>query len=177
MQKMTETKKIHLGCGEKRLPNFINIDARETEYTDLVCDITKLPFEENSIDLIYMCHSLEHIPMLEVSDFLGSLRNILKPNGEVYISVPDFSILSSLYLSGRVQLASIVRAIHGGQEYPGNTHYLSYDQEFLTAILRGTGFNKIKTYLPEHFLPNGFTDTSTYEIGNKRISLNVCASK
>jgi predicted SAM-dependent methyltransferase len=177
---MAETRvatNIHLGCGEKRLPGFVNVDARESAYTDLVCDINNLPFEDNSVDLFYMCHSLEHIPIYGVQPLLKKLHSMLRPSGLIYISVPDFAILSSLYLSNRVPLASIVRAIHGGQEYPGNTHYMSYDRQLLQAILQGSGFSEIRHYNPEDFLPNGFSDTSTYEIGGKRISLNICAAK
>lgn len=173
----SSTTKIHLGCGEKRLPGFINIDARETPCVDMVCDIHNLPFPANSIETIYMCHSLEHLFMHDVQLILSMLFNMLIPSGLLYISVPDFSILSSLYLSGRVPLASIVRAVHGGQEYPGNTHYMSYDFDLLSVLLRRSGFSTISRYLPEHFLPAGFVDTSTYEIGGKRISLNVYAVK
>jgi predicted SAM-dependent methyltransferase len=168
---------VHLGCGEKRLPGFINVDARESNCTDLVCDITALPFGDCSVDIFYMCHSLEHIPMHGVQAMLRKLHGMLKPNGKIYISVPDFAILSSLYLSGRVPLSAVVRAIHGGQEYPGNIHYMSYDIELLSAIISSSGFSGIKRYAPSDFLPDGFSDTSTYEIGGKAISLNICASK
>lgn len=177
---MAETKlsrNIHLGCGEKRLPGFINVDARESSCTDLVCDITDLPFGDCSVDTFYMCHSLEHIPMHGIQTMLGRLHRMLKPNGQIYISVPDFAIISSLYLSGRVPLSAVVRAIHGGQEYPENTHYMSYDEELLSAILSKSGFSEIRRYAPSDFLPDGFRDTSTYEIGGKAISLNICASK
>lgn len=50
--------KLHLGCGDKILKDFINIDIRESEGVDMVLDITKLDtIENNSVDLIYcsMC--------------------------------------------------------------------------------------------------------------------------
>jgi predicted SAM-dependent methyltransferase len=168
---------VHLGCGERRLPGFINVDSRESFCTDLVCDMNCLPFEDSSIDLFYLCHSLEHIPMHNIQDLLRSLNRMLRPNGQIYISVPDFSILSSLYLSGRVPLSHIVRAIHGGQEYDGNTHFMSFDLAILSAFLTAAGFSNVVQYSPEVFLPYSFRDTSTYEIGGKRISLNVCAQK
>jgi len=174
---MQDSAKVHLGCGERRLPGFINVDARESSCTDLVCDMNSLPFEDNSIDLFYLCHSLEHISMHNVQSLLQMLNKMLKPLGRIYISVPDFSVLSSLYLSGRVPLTSIVRAIHGGQEYPGNTHFMSYDFDLLSALLMATGFSSITRYAPETFLPFGFSDTSTYEIGGKQISLNVFAER
>jgi predicted SAM-dependent methyltransferase len=169
--------RIHLGCGDKRLPGFINIDSRDSGCADVICDINDLPFSSGSIDLIYMCHSLEHIPMHNVGTMVAQLHSLLRLGGMIYISVPDFAVLASLYLSQRVELSSIVRAIHGGQEYPENLHYMSYDYKLLTAILATTGFTAISHYSPEVFLPYNFRDTSTYEIGGKRISLNVCATK
>ena len=35
--------RLHLGCGQKRIPGFVNIDHNASAATDYVCDITKLP--------------------------------------------------------------------------------------------------------------------------------------
>jgi len=175
--KMLEPKKIHLGCGERRLQGFINIDSRSSEAVDIVCDMQRLPFKPESLQIVYMCHSLEHIPLLEVQPFLHSINRLLSPKGRLYISVPDFNVLASLYLAGRAPLSMIVRAIHGGQEYPGNTHYVSYDNKMLSEFLRISQFSKIDEYSPTDFLPPGFKDTSTYEIAGKPISLNLVATK
>ncbi len=94
----------------------------------------------------------------------------------MYVSVPDFAVLSALYLSGRAPLSMIVRAIHGGQEYSGNLHYISFDRVFLSDILLQAGFTHVTSYSPSEFLPAGFEDTSTYEIAGKSISLNLRAS-
>ncbi|CAK22517.1 methyltransferase domain-containing protein [Synechococcus sp. CS-197] len=171
------TKKIHLGCGNHHLSGFINVDARQTDATDLVCDMNHLPFQKNSLDVVYMCHSLEHIGLTEVGGFVQKIYTLLAPGGQFYVSVPNFEVLASLYLSNKCPLSMIVRAIHGGQEYPENTHYMSYDQILLTQILKSAGFAEVKQYLPMNFLPAGFSDTSTYEIAGKQISLNLCATK
>ena len=168
---------LHLGCGNSHLPGFINIDTRPSDSVDISCDIRKLPYHNNSISTIYMCHSLEHLPLPEIQDFLKYIHGLLHDEGNFFISVPDFNILASMYLSNIVNLSTIVRAIHGGQEYDGNTHYLSFDAEFLTGLLKAAGFRHIASYKPSEFLPFGFTDTSTYEIAAKRISLNIVAIK
>lgn len=177
MSKSKHCNQIHLGCGEKKLEGFINIDSRASKYADLVCDMTSLPFSDESLELIYMCHSLEHVEMHKVDQLIADLYRMLKPSGKLYISVPDFNTLSSLYLAQKVNLSTIVRAIHGGQEYPGNTHFMSYDNTLLTLILTNAGFENIYRYEPEELLPHDFNDTSTYEIAGKRISLNLCAAK
>ena len=173
----TQPLSFYLGCGEKHIHGFINIDSREGPNVDLVCDIANLQFLE-TIDTIYMCFlcfPCRHVRLFDVGVILKNLNRLLIPSRpSIYISVPDFEVLSALYLSGKVPLTSIVRAIHGGQEYPENTHYMSYDSTLLTSILIDCGFSSVLPYSPEN-LPGGFSDTSTYKIGGKLRSLNLCA--
>ena len=171
-------KSLHYGCGDVSIPNFLNVDLRSTSATDLVTSHTALLKDFTGyFDTIYLCHVLEHFPLHEVQSTLRVFHNLLNVTGKIYISVPDFEILSSIYLARRVTLDYIVRAIHGGQEYPENTHYVSFDAAFLTNFLASVGFHSITRYLPGDFLPHDVVDTSTYEIGDKQISLNICATK
>ncbi len=56
-----DARRLHLGCGNIRLPNFCNVDILETHAVDVISDISKLDnFSDDSIDLIYACHVLEH---------------------------------------------------------------------------------------------------------------------
>ena len=53
--------KLHLGCYDRKIHGFVNIDIREDVNPDVVDDVFKLKkFEKNSVDLIYACHVLEH---------------------------------------------------------------------------------------------------------------------
>ena len=169
--------KLHLGCGETYIEGYINIDSRSDTRVDIVADMNNLPFEAESVDEIYACHSIEHIPMNNIMMTIKKLHKILSIGGKIYISVPDFEVLASIYLAGKCELITIVRAIHGGQEYEGNTHYCSFDEKLLTSILTESGFKNIKRYEPVQYLPAGFEDTSTYRICGKEISLNICAEK
>ena len=59
---MVETK-INIGCGVHPIGGYINLDIAKEVNPDVVVDIKKggLPFPDNSIDLIYSSHCLEHI--------------------------------------------------------------------------------------------------------------------
>lgn len=46
-------KKLHLGCGNKYLDGWINIDIN-SDYADIKMDIKDLSFDNNSIDEIYI---------------------------------------------------------------------------------------------------------------------------
>lgn len=53
--------KLHIGCGRYHLEGWVNIDIREIKGVDVICDITQgLPFEEESVDLIFSEHVFEH---------------------------------------------------------------------------------------------------------------------
>ena len=52
--------KLHLGCFDRKIHGFINIDIRKDVCPDIVDDVFKLTsFEDGSVDLIYACHVLE----------------------------------------------------------------------------------------------------------------------
>ena len=151
--------KLHLGCGERYLKEYINVDARDTGKVDIRCDIRNLPFENDQIDEIYMCHVLEHVKMHKCQEYLNYLQRLLKSSGKIYISVPNFEVLASMYLAGKCRLINIVRAINGGQEYDGNLHYISFDIKMLSAMLKNAGFENIKEYNPLTYLPENYEDT------------------
>lgn len=80
---------LHLGCGNKPMKNFINIDFYNKIYADEIVDLNKkLPYESKTIDLIYSDNVFEHIENL-----LGLIREchrILKKNGTLIVKVPYF---------------------------------------------------------------------------------------
>ena len=58
---MKNQKFLNIGCGTTTLPKpFINVDGRDFEGLDLVCDLKELPFDNCSFDLIYCSHVLDH---------------------------------------------------------------------------------------------------------------------
>ena len=66
-----DAKRLHLGCGNIRLTGFCNVDILTTSAVDVVSDISKLEnFSDNSIELIYACHVLEHFSHDEAVDVL-----------------------------------------------------------------------------------------------------------
>ena len=62
------------------------------------CDAaSSIPEKNNSIDLIYSSHMLEHLDKDEADIFLVNCRKILKPKGILRLVVPDFDILIEKY--------------------------------------------------------------------------------
>lgn len=94
LNKILETEPqivIELGCGKNKSEGRIGIDRLELPGVDIVADLEHgLPFlPDNSVDVIYSSHLLEHISNLGV--LMYDIWRVLKPEGRKYLIVPHFS--------------------------------------------------------------------------------------
>ena len=88
-----EVKRLNLGCGDKILPGYINVDvasSRAGKEPDVICDLHELaPFASDSIDEILSVHVIEHFWRWEVLDVLKEWIRVLKPGGSMIIECPN----------------------------------------------------------------------------------------
>lgn len=88
-----EKIKLNLGCGDKILPGYINIDvaaSRKGNHPDIVRDIRDLSiYEDNSVDEILSVHVVEHFWRWEVEDVLREWIRVLKPGGFLILECPN----------------------------------------------------------------------------------------
>ena len=81
---------LEIGCGGSRLPEFETLDIVGGPNVDYVYDAAKpLPFKDNTFDLIYASHVLEHIPWYKTEEVLREWVRILKAGGQLEVWVPD----------------------------------------------------------------------------------------
>lgn len=138
--------KLHIGCGDKYIPGFVHIDARELPHVDYVTPADKLDmFADQSVDLIYSCHMLEHLRRNEVAIVLREWHRVLKPGGILRLAVPDFEKIVEVYLKTK-DLKSFLGLLAGRQDYPENTHYGVFDFAYLSEILSEIGFKNTHRY-------------------------------
>ena len=178
--------KLHIGCGEKYLPGWKHLDAREFPHIDYVTDkLDKLDmFADNSVEEIYACHVLEHFTRLEMSrgGVIKEWYRVLRGGGVLRIAVPNFEAIVEEYMSSK-NLELVMGLLYGGQNYEYNFHYQAYDFKRLSELLRRAGFSDIKRYDWREFLPADYDDFSRaylphmdFEHG-RLMSLNVVAIK
>lgn len=146
----------NLGCGNKTHPDCLNIDwsiyarikrnrigqwiapliftgVRLEQFHSLddvvVHDLrTGIPLADQTADVVYHSHVLEHIDRDTVPDFFAEIRRVLKPEGVHRIVVPDLERYARYYL----------KSLEAGLTDPKarNEHDSSVSQMFLQMVRR-----------------------------------------
>lgn len=152
---------LHLGCGPINHPQFINIDIAPLPHIHYVRSIDDLsPFKDNTVNLIYACHCLEHFSHRKLSMVLSEWFRVLKKGGILRLSVPDFDLLLTVYYENGKDMNIIVPPLMGGQDYKYNFHKSLFNEASLKAILSEVGFSDIKEWHPGSSELTTFDDCS-----------------
>ena len=143
--------KLHLGCGEQRKLDRINIDWRKTVATDFVQDINALPLKEQSVVSIESYHVVEHLSETDAIRTFENWYKILKLNGQLVIECPDFDETVREYLNGN---AKRIYDVYGKRRFPGDGHLFGYNFERLKNALTAVGFSEIRNCDPQDYHKN-----------------------
>lgn len=78
--------KVNLGCGNRKIKDYVNVDLFGSPDVKHNLDIAPYPFKDNSVDHIICMHCLEHLKEPEL--FFSEVKRILKVGGIIQITVP-----------------------------------------------------------------------------------------
>jgi SAM-dependent methyltransferase len=137
-------------------------------------DLLHIKLKNNKCDLVFISHTLEHIPHINIQKVLCEINRIMKPGGTIRILVPDLRKIATAYVKkdklffkkakdedhsirtdlgfGGMLMNFIVSP---GQDtillnrsvskfIAGYAHLYSYDFDMMKAILKLCGFCKIQ---------------------------------
>lgn len=160
---------LHVGCGPWD-PNLIpeqfsgpgwhelrydlNPDVRPDIVGNIV-DMSAVPSE--SVDAVYSSHNLEHVYAHEALLVLQEFLRVLRPGGEVLVTMPDLQQLAKLIASGKLEdpfwegmegPITPLDVIYGKGSWiaEGNefmAHRTGYTARTLERKLRLTGFERV----------------------------------
>jgi len=177
--------KLHLGCGKRNFgDDWIHIDGSNYEHIKYH-DITRLPFDDNPVDLIYASHVLEYFDREEVLLVLKEWQRVLKNNGVLRLAVPNFETMTKLYIQGH-GLDKFIGPIFGKWKMTETEtiyHKTVYDFDSLKNILEYCNFENVKLWDWRNVEHSNFDDYSQAYIphmdkeNGTLISLNVEAQK
>jgi predicted SAM-dependent methyltransferase len=92
-------KLLNLGCGNRYHNNWINLDfTSNDQYVQSHNLLNGIPFPDQSFDVVYHSHVLEHFSKTDGIFFINECYRVLKPNGIIRIAVPDLEQIAKEYL-------------------------------------------------------------------------------
>mgnify|MGYP003134570800 CR=1 FL=1 len=137
--------KLHLGCGNVHLDGWLNVDITEGSSVDRLDDVSTLEtIVDESCDIIYASHVLEHFDREEYASVLSVWYNKLKPGAVLRLAVPDIQSAFAWY-NGK-NLDELLGIFYGGQRSPYDYHKMGFDEHSLSSKLKELGFTNIKTW-------------------------------
>jgi SAM-dependent methyltransferase len=143
---------LHLGCGPKYLPGFVNIDANPKQKTDIWLDVRcGLPFASASVDSVYSTHMIEHFYPDELETLLLECARVLKAGGGIRIIVPSLSNAILAFQQNRREWFYDDFPRHfdslGGRfsnfVFCDGQHRTAFDLSYLDEVLRKAGFREV----------------------------------
>jgi predicted SAM-dependent methyltransferase len=143
----TRLRYINLGCGSRYHPDWINIDIAQTGPKVVAHDLSKgIPFPDNSCDVIYHSHLLEHLRRPHAFRFMHDCFRVLKPGGILRVVVPDLEQICRVYLD---KLAAALR----NDPLSGHDYQWILLEMFDQTVRERSG-GEMLTYLSQVPLPN-----------------------
>ena len=177
--------KLHLGCGKRNIPGFINIDKNSYRHVHYKRDVANLKiFKSNCVDLIYASHVIEYFDQFEVIKVLKEWKRVLKKEGILRLSVPNFKSLIKVY-NKTEKIEKIIGPIYGRHKQNRKVIYHKnlYDFKYLKKTLISVGFRSVKLFNWKKTFHSKYDDHSQayYPHMDKKkgilISINVDAKK
>jgi predicted SAM-dependent methyltransferase len=153
-----ENIKLSLGCGRKLNPGYINIDCVPYQKGVITLDIRRpLPLPRGCAKEIITEEFLEHLaypqPLFSV---LKECKRVLKPDGRIYISVPDARLMIEAYTKSDEHTFAILKEKHHPKWchtpmehvnyffHLNGQHLFNFDYETLKSALEKCGFRDVK---------------------------------
>ena len=82
--------RLNIGCGQKKLEGYVNVDAEPRVGPDVVCNIGRdaWPFDPGSVDEVVAEHILEHLTTPELFHCMQEMYRVCRDGAEVKVRLP-----------------------------------------------------------------------------------------
>lgn len=140
--------RIHLGCGDKYWPGFINVDGFVD--ADIKCDVTQLEFPSEYATEIHAIHLFEHIDRMEAESALMDWNRVLKPGGTLVLEMPCLDKIAKMIVNGEKNMVKTLFGLYGDVRLKRKemSHLWCWSVDEITKTLLKCGFVDIKILCP-----------------------------
>ncbi len=194
--------KLNLGCGDQTPDGWINVDYAlgawlikiplfslinqklklfKFRWKDgiFIHDLRKtFPWQNNSVDVIYSSHTLEHLSKTEGQHFLTECHRVLKPNGIIRIIVPDLKSIVNRYLDNKIAAEELLDELSVGYDSAEDgiikkiiaplirfPHKCMYDSPALLRVMSDLGYQVAE----KQYVESEIDDIRTIEDINRTV--------
>lgn len=135
----SEIEYLNLGCGYRFNPKWTNVDFSTTGKNVIAHDLNKnIPFANETFDLVYHSHVLEHFSKAGAANFIQECCRVLRPGGVLRVVVPDLEQIARLYLT------SLEKA-PGSNQWAESYEWIAL--ELLDQMVRNSRGGEMSSYL------------------------------
>jgi len=156
---------LDVGCGGAVRPGWIGIDKYTVAPGVINADMCKLPYADNTVDIVHSSHSLEHLSIRKAHRALYEWYRVLKPGGMLFLTMPDLDAIMRILLSPitTAQRKWYMYTLYGWQTHmdspdtidapddPGQYHCSGHTMQTLTQELLDIGYVIHDSYLFEGY--------------------------
>ena len=138
--------KLDVGCGNRPRRGYVGIDKFSKRRSTIKAEAHSLPFYNGEVSAINCSHMIEHLYDKKVTTVLQEFYRVLKVNGKLEISCPDFERMVEMWIEGdyKYRWGIGLIKIFGWQRYPGDFHYTGFSKKRIKNILQNHGFEVVK---------------------------------
>jgi SAM-dependent methyltransferase len=144
---ISELNYLNLGCGRRFHPKWTNLDfVSGSPFVRAHNLLEGVPYPEETFDVVYHSHLLEHFSREAAPIFLRECYRVLRPSGILRIAVPDLEDIVRHYLNA-------LDSARQGKEGSG----ANYDWmllELYDQTVRGRSGGGWRAYLSQEAIPN-----------------------
>lgn len=149
--------KLNLGCGDKILDGYINVDiapSRLGKRPNIICDLRSLSvIKSDVVNEILSIHVIEHFWRWEVRDVLREWIRVLKPGGKMILECPNLisaceALLADPVLSAGegVEGQRSMWVFYGDPKWhdPLMVHRWGYTPDSLSRLMKQVGLVNVR---------------------------------
>jgi len=118
--------------------HVVTFDIREDTNPAVVCDLRRIPVPDETFDIVYSSHTLEHFSFNDSGRLLKEWVRILKTGGELRIAVPNLKH-AGLRIAKDEMLVTDMWILYGEQDYAKNFHAAGFTPKMLLSLAQSLG--------------------------------------
>ncbi len=175
-----DKKALHIGCGVHKMPGAIGLDITPLPGVDVVLELgrEKLPFDDNTFDIVYAYHVLEHITLL--GDVLAELHRVCKAGAVIDVIVPYYTCVGAFGDPTHVRFFTY-RTFEHFADTEDTERYTWFSATRFKVGPRHIGFGRLHRLLLIEFLanhlPNIYENFFAFTFPARTLSVKLIVSK